>query len=71
MTENELLQAVLDAVPQPLQDDEITVPMLIKQGIPSMVARGMIAKWLKDGTLTARVAINPVTGKRINAYKRI
>ena len=71
MTENELLQAVLDAVPQPLQDDEITVPMLIKQGIPSMVARGMIAKMLREGEVVARVAINPVTGKRIKAYKRL
>lgn len=71
MTENDLLRAILDDRPQPVQPDEITMVMLIDAGMSQGAARGKLARMLKAGEITERMAINPDTGKMIIAYKLI
>lgn len=71
MTENDLLRAILDDRPQPVQPDEITMVMLIDAGMSQGAARGKIARMLQAGEITGRKAINPDTGKMIIAYRLI
>lgn len=71
MTENDLLRAILDDRPQPVQPDEITMVMLIDAGMSQGAARGKLARMLKAGEITERRAVNPDTGKIIIAYRLI
>jgi hypothetical protein len=68
---NELLQALLAEIPQPLQPHEVTIEMVREaSGLSSEGARNLLERKVREGELVKRKATHK-NGIVVSAYRKV